>query len=256
SGSPVTRAPWPTSAAIIRSESTVFLSHPSVTSAMRGPVVGPSASNSWRTWATSAGTPGRTGSAVIGKTGRSLVLVMLFSAGDDQRALGRREGEPRAFRVRREIDVREGDRAHGAVLLLQPQPAKGRRPLIDPDDRGSVGGILLRQKAEPVRRTPFDDVLAFVGDLVLRLRPVQELPVEIMSAGSLRHGRPYHLLRVHARVVDPHVPAVHDDAVALRLREPHRELVRLSLTDTPFAGPLVAEQGHDEVLGEVRTERV
>jgi hypothetical protein len=35
--SPETRAPFPTRAAIIRSESTVFLSHPRVMRPMRGP---------------------------------------------------------------------------------------------------------------------------------------------------------------------------------------------------------------------------
>ena len=41
-----TCAPWPSNTAIIRSESTVFLSHPNVISAMRGPSSDPAATTS------------------------------------------------------------------------------------------------------------------------------------------------------------------------------------------------------------------
>ena len=71
-----TLAPWPTKEAIIRSESTVFLSQPSVTSAMCGPSGLPTASNSCLTGATSGFTSGLTGSGTSGNTGRSLVRIL------------------------------------------------------------------------------------------------------------------------------------------------------------------------------------
>ena len=70
-----TRAPCPTRAPIIRSESTVFLSHPSVTRAMRGPSALPWASTSWCTGRTLGDTPGRMGPGETGKTGRPRVRL-------------------------------------------------------------------------------------------------------------------------------------------------------------------------------------
>ncbi len=71
-----TLAPWPTKEAIIRSESTVFLSQPSVMSATRGPSGLPTASNSCLTGATSGLTSDLTGFGTSGNTGRSLVRIL------------------------------------------------------------------------------------------------------------------------------------------------------------------------------------
>src|SRR5690606_15844207 len=90
----------------------------------------------------------------------------------------------------------------------------------------------------------------------LRLRILEELAVEVVAPGALGHRRPDHLLRVHAGVVEPDVRPVHDDPVARRLEEAHLEAVGSRLADAPAPGSLVPEQRHDEMLREVRAERV
>ena len=79
----VTRAPAATSAAIMCSESTVFLSHPRVTRPRRGPSSGPMSKERGSTARTPGSTPGLTGltspsgSAATGKTGSSRVRSLI-----------------------------------------------------------------------------------------------------------------------------------------------------------------------------------
>ena len=79
----VTLAPDAASAAIMCSESTVFLSHPSVTRPIRGPSSGPIAKDRGSTACTSALTSGRTGPPLTGKTGRSRVRSLIGRARGD-----------------------------------------------------------------------------------------------------------------------------------------------------------------------------
>ena len=73
----VTLAPADTSAAIMCSESTVFLSQPSVTTPRRGPSSGPSSKERGSTACTAGSTPGLTGSEATGNTGSSRVRSLI-----------------------------------------------------------------------------------------------------------------------------------------------------------------------------------
>src|SRR5688572_30463517 len=212
-GSLETRAPCATSAAIMRSESTVFLSQPRVTTATRGPPYGPIGSMSrWIAW-TSRATPGRTGSGERGKTGRSRRLVGAVTAvspRDDLRSGRRREAEHVGAKRGVGLDRAQRDRAHRAVLLADHDLADVRPLRIDPQLGGPVGGRPERREHDVIDRAAVESHPPLELRPVLGARRVQELRVEVDAPWAAGQRRAQHLLGVGAGLVDPEPAAVRD----------------------------------------------